>query len=175
MHRPNRFHLSTFVLRSFLVGLDFGFFSHIVDAVPHLLSPSLPPALVVILASPPFSSLPSLPPSALPARVCTQVCTPMTLLQLPIVIHHHPTHKSLPPAPYSLVLYVLPISEQRMEKQQMLNFMLYMIKVANTFNLSGFLSFLFVFSFFWCLELQTVVKVYSKDKTKAKQREGLCE
>ena len=60
----------------------------------HLLSPPLLPALV-ILAMPPFSSLPSLPPTALvPAHVRTHVRTPSTLLQLPIVIHHHPTHKS---------------------------------------------------------------------------------
>jgi hypothetical protein len=120
MRRPNRFHLSTFVFLPFRSVWILAS-ARTVDTVFHLSSPSLPPALVVILALPPFPSLPSLAY----ARTVTYVRTPSTM-----VIHHHPVHQSnnttvfLPPPPtrYSLVLYVLPFSEQGMEKQQLLNF-----------------------------------------------------
>jgi hypothetical protein len=126
------------------------------------------------------------PPIALsPARVRAHVRTPSTFLQLPIVIHHHPTHKSnnttvffpVPPARYSLVLFVLPFDEQAWKTNKCLIFMLYMIKVASTFNLWGFSFCPFVF--FLPLVFRTTDSrqgiVYGKDKAKAKQSEGLCE
>ena len=62
-----------------------------------------------------------------------------------------------------------------MEKRPMLNFHVVYDFSRKYFNLWGLSFFPFAFSFLWCLELQIVVKVYSKDKAKAKQSEGLCE
>jgi hypothetical protein len=111
----------------FSVGLVFGLCSHtrrcrlsfiIALAAP---CPRLRPCV---------ASIPSLPlPQWYPLAGRTHVRTASTLLQLPMVIHHHPTHRSnnttvfpLPPARCSLVLYVLLSGEQSMESEQMLNF-----------------------------------------------------
>jgi hypothetical protein len=120
MRRPNRFHLSTFVFLPFRSVWILAS-ARTVDTVFHLSSPSLPPALVVILALPPFPSLPSLAY----ARTVTYVRTPSTM-----VIHHHPVHQSnnttvfLPPPPtrYYLGVYFNTLSEQGIEKKKFLNF-----------------------------------------------------
>jgi hypothetical protein len=97
-----------------------------VDAVSHLLSPSLPPALVVAVAFVVSILVLALAPAhRTGTRGHTHVRTPST--------NSHPpppnpqsndttVFLSLPPARYSLILYVLPLDEQSMEKQQMLKF-----------------------------------------------------
>ena len=106
----------------FSVGPDFGLCLLAHPSIPSLIyyRPRCPVPLSTSLYyhhSRPF------PCPALPGRVRTHVRTPSTLLQLPVVTHHYPTH-FLPPPPawYSLVPYVLPFGEQCMEKQQMLEF-----------------------------------------------------
>jgi hypothetical protein len=149
----------------------------LVDAISHLLSPLLPPALAVVLSLSPFSSLPLLLPTALvPARVRTH-----SIDITPVANGHPPPsdprikrHHGLPPLLSRCLCS--PFRRTKHGKNKCLIFMLYMIKVANTFLTYGvFLSFFFVFSFLWCLELQTVVKVYDKGQAKAKQSEGFCE
>ena len=92
---PSQSFSSTFSFLSFSVGPDLAFALTPVDAVSHLLSPSLPCALFVVLVLPHSRPSPRFPLIALvPARICAHVRTPLTLFQLPIVIYHHPTHTS---------------------------------------------------------------------------------
>src|ERR1700679_2699605 len=95
MHRPNRFHLSTLVFLPFFGWSGFWpLLAHRRCRLSFTIALTAPCPFVV-LALPPFSSLPSLPPTALvPARVRTHVRTQSTLLQLPIVTHHRPTRRS---------------------------------------------------------------------------------
>jgi hypothetical protein len=182
MHRPNRFHLSTLVFLPFFGWSGFWpllahrrcrlSFTIALTAPCPCRRPCVAPILVLALAPTHRTGTRS--------RTHSIDITPIANSHPPPPNSQIKQHHSLPPPPspclpvYSRSLCSSFWRAKHGKNNKCLYFMLYMIEVANTFNLWGFSFFPFVISFLWCLELQIVDNVDGKDKTKAKQSEGLC-